>query len=293
MSMRINEDRLAGPLEETTEVNNDSIGSATGATDLKFITPTELVDLPSRGQFYSSAHPLYNQDTIEIKHLTTKEEDILTSVTLLRKGMALDRMLQSIIVDNRIKVEDLLLGDKSALMVAARLHGYGSEYSTVITCARCEERQEYTFELNSLKLHFPEKDFMTKHQITGTDNGTFSFLLPNTQYTIEIRFLTGSDEKKLLENKEHRKKKNFPEATMSDFLRSVIISVNDIRDTSSINEFINTLPALQARYIRKIYEKLLPALDMTHSFNCASCEHEGVMEVPLTTDFFWSDTPIY
>jgi len=293
MSMRINEDRLAGPIEETTKVSNDSIGLATGAMDLKFITPTELVDLPSRGEFYPATHPLHNQKIIEIKHLTTREEDILTSVTLLKKGIALDRMLQSIIVDKTIKVEDLLLGDKSALIVAARLHGYGSAYNTIITCSQCEERQEYTFELDSLKLYFPEKDFITEHQITATNNGTFSFLLPKTQYTIEVRFLTGGDEKKLLENKEHRKKKNFPEATMSDFLRSIIASINDIYDTSSINEFINTLPALQARYIRKMYEKLLPTLDMSHSFNCTSCRYEGVMEVPLTTDFFWADTRIY
>jgi len=293
MSMRINEDRLAGPIEETTEVNNDSIGIATGATDLKFITPTEFVELPSRGQFYPPTHPLHNQDVVEIKHLTTKEEDILTSVTLLRKGIALERMLQNIIVDKRIKVEDLLLGDKSALIVAARLHGYGSEYSTTITCVQCEERQKYTFELDSLKLHFPEEKFTTEHQIVRTDSGTFLFPLPKTQYTIEVRFLTAADEKRLVQNQEHRKKKNFPEASTSDFLRSIIVSVNSVCDEASINEFISTLPALQARYIRKMYEELLPTLDMTHPFNCISCGHEGVMEVPLTTDFFWSDTRVY
>jgi hypothetical protein len=284
MSARSNENRLGTPpTEQDKELKQPNLEEGS----LKFITPTEFVELPSKGQFYSSDHPLFNQEIIEIKHLTTKEEDILTSVALLRKGLALDRMLESIIVDKKIKVDDLLLGDKNALLVAARAHGYGVIYDTTITCPKCDETQDYAFDLSSLKIQFPSDEFMAEHEIQREDTGTFLIPLPRTQYVIEVRFLAGKDEKQIAQAQEHRKKMNFPETPASDFLRLVIVSVNGIRDAAPLNDFINTLPALHGRYIKRIYEKLIPSLDMKHPFDCSTCTHEGAMEVPLNTDFFW------
>ena len=150
MSARSNENRLGVPTtppEETTGLKQPSLEGG----GLKFITPTEFVELPSKGLFYPDDHPLFNQEVIEIKHMTTKEEDILTSVALLKKGLALDRMLESIIVDKRIKTDNLLVGDKNALLVAARAHGYGAAYETAITCPRCDATQDYSFDLSALK----------------------------------------------------------------------------------------------------------------------------------------------
>ena len=257
---------------------------------LNFITPTEFVELPSQGRYYPPNHPLHNQEVIEIKHMTTKEEDILTSQALLKKGLALDRMLESIIVDKRIKVDDLLLGDKNSLIVSARAHGYGSLYETTVECPACNERQKYDFDLSTLKTQGVSDEFLKEREIQITQNNTFLIPIPKTDYVVEVRLLTGYDNKKINQAAEHKRKRNFPESPVSDFLRSLIISVNGVADPNSLNGFINSLPAIYARYIRKTYDKLVPSLDLNHDFKCGHCDHSDVLEVPLSADFFWSNS---
>ena len=89
--------------------------------------PTEIVELPSKGHFYINGHPL-SSGKVEIKYMTAKEEDILTSENLIRQGTVIDKLLESLIVDKSIKVDDLLTGDKNALMVASRILAYGKDY---------------------------------------------------------------------------------------------------------------------------------------------------------------------
>ena len=107
---------------------------------LDFSTPTELVDLPSKGRFYPEGHPLHGQETVEIKFMTAKDEDILTSPSLLKKGIAIDRLIQNVILNKNINVSTLLSGDKSAIMIASRINGFGAEYKTKVVCPSCEEQ---------------------------------------------------------------------------------------------------------------------------------------------------------
>ena len=93
--------------------------------DYKF--PTEMVDLPSKGYFYADGHPL-SSGKVEVKYMTAKEEDILTSQNLIQQGSVIDKLLESLIVDKSIKLDDMLIGDKNAIMVAARILGYGKDY---------------------------------------------------------------------------------------------------------------------------------------------------------------------
>ena len=93
--------------------------------DYKF--PTEMVDLPSKGHFYVDDHPL-SSGKVEVKYMTAKEEDILTSQNLIQQGTVIDVLLQSLIVDKTINIQELLIGDKNAIMVAARILGYGKDY---------------------------------------------------------------------------------------------------------------------------------------------------------------------
>ena len=113
MSSRNNQQRLgntdASDVNSETENNNNQ---------LSFSVPTEFVDLPSKGIYYPEGHALHGVESVEIKHMTAKEEDILASESLIRKGIAIDRMLQSLLIDNNLKVKDLLVGDKNALTVA-------------------------------------------------------------------------------------------------------------------------------------------------------------------------------
>ena len=74
--------------------------------------PTEVIDLPSEGKLYPEGHPCLN-GKIEIKYMTAKEEDILTSQNLIKKGVVIDRLLNSLII-----TEGSLLENLFALFVA-------------------------------------------------------------------------------------------------------------------------------------------------------------------------------
>jgi len=285
-----NEGRFGAPV--VVDMPQDTLTSqaAPPPQTLNFITPTEFVDLPSEGRFYPPGHPLHNQGVIEIKHMTTKEEDILTSQALLRKGIALDRMLESIIVNKNVGVDDLLLGDKNALIISTRAHGYGTLYEATAVCPSCSESQKYEFDLGSLESRSASDEYMEERGVTLTDNNTFLIPLPTTDFVVEARLLTGHDQKNLSRAAEHKRKRNFPESPISDFLRAIISSVNGVSDTNTLNGFINSLPAIQTRYIRKTYDNLVPSLDMNHDFKCSHCGHSDVVEVPLNADFFWPNS---
>ena len=145
--MSRNKNRTGGASQPDTAVP-PALSQGAGDGGFSFVVPTEFVELPSEGRFYPESHPLHNQDVIEIKQMTAKEEDILTSQTLLKQGVALDRLLQSLIVDKRINPASLLSGDRSAIIVAARRSGYGSVYESQMNCPSCGTKQEFSFNLN-------------------------------------------------------------------------------------------------------------------------------------------------
>ena len=112
--------------------------------------PTEVVDLPSKGLLYSKDSPL-SSGNIELKYMTAKEEDILTSRNLIQKGIVLDKLLESVIIQDGVTLDDLLLGDKNAVMIATRILGYGKDYTVSIQDPDSGEKQEETFDLTELK----------------------------------------------------------------------------------------------------------------------------------------------
>ncbi len=252
---------------------------------LSFSVPTEFVDLPSGGRFYPEGHTLHNVESVEIKFMTAKEEDILTSQSLLKKGIAIDRLLQSVIIDKKIKVQDLLIGDKNALLIAARVTGYGGEYNASIRCPSCGSTEEHDFDLESLNsLSGEDPD---EYGATVTENGTFIATLPKTGLNVEVRFLNGSDEKYVAQQTKMNKKNNLSDSPLSTQLRRMIVAVNGSRDGASINNLVNNMPAFDSRYLRGLYSKLSPNVDMNFNFECSTCGHEQTMEVPLTAEFFW------
>tara|TARA_Y100001938_G_C8088210_1_gene433378 strand:+ start:1421 stop:2302 length:882 start_codon:yes stop_codon:yes gene_type:complete len=257
---------------------------------LSFSVPTEFVDLPSKGLYYPEGHPLHSVDTVEIRHMTAKEEDILASQSLIRKGIVLDRMLQSILVDKDIKIKDLLVGDKNALTIAARISGYGSEYTTRVSCPACGAAQEFDFDLDNhttVGAAFNRDELNDSiEEVDFTDSNTFVMTLPKSGHQVELKMLTGEDETRL-QKFQGKKGKNEDSSTLTDTLKSIIISVAGHRDRNSINGFVESMPAMDSRYLRKIYQKLVPNIDLTQEFSCNSCGHTQDLEVPVTTDFFW------
>jgi hypothetical protein len=285
MPVRNNEDRLGNrDLGDTSPI--PQVQQDTSSSPFSFVVPTEFVILPSEGKYYSEDHPLYNVSTIEVKHMTAKEEDILTSKSLLKKGLAIDRVLQNIIVDKRINPNTLLIGDKNAIIVATRIFAYGADYETRATCPACIETIEHSFDLNEVGFHHDE-DYGEFTESISRKGNNFIVLLPKTNVRVEIRLLNGEDEKFLAKAMEMKRKHKMPEATLTDQFRLFIVSVNGHTDKESIGKFAETMPASDSRFLRSAYDKIVPNIDMTQEFVCGNCGYEAAMEVPLNADFFW------
>ena len=191
MGRKRNSERFTAPTPEDTSASPAAI---TPNDIFSFVTPTEFVDLPSKGRFYVGDSPLEGVDSVEIRHMTAKEEDILTSEALLRKGLALDRMLQSLLTDKTLDLDEFLIGDKNALVVAARITGFGSDYVTQVTCPSCAAVNEAAFDLEELNLYHAE---IFPEEVEETETGTFKFTLPTTGVSVEVCLLTSGKEKKL------------------------------------------------------------------------------------------------
>jgi hypothetical protein len=259
---------------------------APAAPTLNWTTPTEMVELPSKGLFYPEGHPLHNQGTVEIRYMTAKEEDILTSKALLKQGVAIDRMLQNLLADKTINVNSLLVGDKNALIVAARITGYGPEYETKVTCPSCSETTEYTFSLEDEKT-VNVNEGMQKNNVTFSETGNLLVELPTSKVMIEFRMLTGADEIKLAKEAERKAKKKLDQSMLTDQFKSYIVSVNGDNSAFSIASFVQAMPARDSRHLRQCYASCVPNIDLRQVFDCSECGYNSDMEVPLTADFFW------
>lgn len=280
MAARNNKDRLGGP-------GGSKSGDDTPTTNLlDFVVPTEFVELPSKGEYYAKNHPLHGQETIEIRYMTAKDEDILTSKTLLKQGVALERVLQNLIVDGNININDLLTGDKNAVIVAARRSAYGAEYTTSVVCPACMTTSEKTFDLS--EVGFVENDSLEDIGIAKTADGTFSVLLPVTKVDVVVKLMTGHDEKKLATLRDKKKKfSKDADISMTDQFKQFIVSVQGVEDKKQISSFVENMPANDSRFLRIAYKKLVPNVDMQRDFECTACGHQQELEVPFTTEFFW------
>jgi hypothetical protein len=243
--LRNNKDRLAAPASpDPVEPSAENKGSL-----FDFVNPTEFVDLPTKGRFYQEGHPLQNKEMVEIRFMTAKEEDILTSRTLLKNGMAIDRLISSILIDKSIDVTTLYVADKNAIMVASRITGFGPEYTTRMTCPSCATNLTHTFDLNECRPYHGDEG------IEIGKSGTFTTELPRTKITAEIKLLNASEEAKLNQLTENKIKKKLPETTLTDQLKAIIVSLNGQTERSTINKFVDIMPARDSRFLRKEYVK--------------------------------------
>jgi hypothetical protein len=292
MTVRNNEERLNTPEVEppvsaaAPQQQQVAQPKQEESNGLQFVTPTEFVELPSRGKYYPDTHPLYNKEVIEIRYMTAKDEDILSSQTLLRKGIAVERLLQNIVLDQSIRVNTLLIGDKNAILLAARCSGYGADYKTQVDCPKCGTTNTHTFDLNELS-----STNMTEGRrelsVTETANGTFITILPKSGVNAEFRLLTGEDEVKLTKTAQRRRKNDLPDTAITEQLKIAIVSVNNETDKRIIEQFVDNMPAFDSRYFRALYADIMPTIDLIQSFVCNECGSDEEVEVPFTADFFW------
>jgi len=282
MTIRDNSTRFVVPPPNVPQESIEETQNAVSpAESLHFVVPTEFVEIPSKGLLYSEGHPLHNQKEIEIKLMTAKEEDILVNKSLLKKGVALDRMLQSLVVDKRIKLDDLLVSDKNALIIASRISAYGADYKTQIDCPGCGWTNTYNFDLEDKKIRYLYDH--DRDDVEVIENGNFLVTLPRTKMKVEFRLLRGRDENRLLQNS----KKNKGDIALTDQFKTFIVSVNDVTDQKLLAQFIDIMPAYDSKYLRLTYGSVVPAVDLKQYFECEECDYSQDVEVPFTVEFFW------
>ena len=300
MTRRNNEARLGMPTQGAKQsapippAFNHTANDDESESRLSYITPTELVDLPSQGKLYPPDSPLFGVNEIEIREMTAREEDILTTQSFIKKGVVFDRLLKSLIVDKSINVGDLLLGDKNALLVAARISGYGAIYDTHTQCPVCGAEEDRGFDLTSCPMKYPvdletTEDEELRDLVTLGPDGRYLIRLPKSEVTVEVVLITGKQETITAQERDMRKKKKLPDRPLTDHLKKVIVSINGVENVSEISKFIEQIPASDSRVFRRVFSKLTPNVEMTQEFVCGECNYEQVLEVPLTAGFFWPD----
>tara|TARA_R100000008_G_C3578215_1_gene166617 strand:- start:373 stop:1182 length:810 start_codon:yes stop_codon:yes gene_type:complete len=253
------------------------------STQMGYSVPTDFVELPSKGKFYPEEHPFYNKEEVEVKFMTTKEEDILMSPSYNKKGIVFDRLIDSILVD-RVKVDSLLLGDKNAILLNARKNAYGSEYEVSLVCKQCYYEQKLVIDLDEVGIKSKALE-----DIEFTEKGTFVIRTPRTKKTVELKLLTAKDEEEIIEKIEQKTKHNLPEAVVTDRLRQIIVSVEGSTDILVISEFVSSLPIFDSKYIQKKYVQATPDVDFVYENTCEECGHINKGGVPINEGFFWPD----
>jgi hypothetical protein len=239
----------------------------------EFKLPTETVELPSKGLLYSEDSEL-SKGVVEIKYMTAKEEDILTNQSYIKNGTVLDKLIKSLIV-SKINYDDLLVGDKNAIMIAARILGYGAEYTF-----------NYLGESHIVDLSQVENKPL-KEELFANRINEFTFTLPKSGNTVTFKLLSHKDEQDITRELEGLKKINrdaSPE--LSTRLKYLITSVEGKRDKKDIREFVdNYLLAQDSRALREYVREIQPDVDLTF-FPDGSNDR---INIPIGISFFWPD----
>ena len=246
--------------------------------EVKF--PTEVVDLPSQGLLYPKDSPL-SSGQIEIKYMTAREEDILTSANLIKKGIVIDKLLEALIIDKSIKLDDMLLGDKNAILIASRILAYGKDYEVEI------DGKEVVVDLTTLK----EKKLDEKIVVNGANE--FDFELPATKRKLTFKLLTQSDEKSM--DKEIQGYKKIGDGIgyeTTTRLKHQILSVDGDAKKASINSFVdNEFLSRDSRDFRAHVNSINPDVEMKSVYTDED-GNEKEFTVPMTVTFLWPDASI-
>jgi hypothetical protein len=238
--------------------------------------PTETVSLPSKGLLYPETSPLAKGE-IEMKYMTAREEDILTNANYIRQGTVIDKLLQSLIV-TPIDYNELLIGDKNAIIIAARVLGYGKDYKFN------NGGKEYTADLSKLE------DKKVDYSLYKRGVNEFLFTLPQSGNVVTFKLLTHGDEQKI--EAEIRGLQKINPNSSSDLttrLKYMVTSVEGKREQKDIRDFVdNYLLAQDSRALRKYYNEITPDIDTIYYPEGDDYTKEGI-DIPVSINFFWPD----
>jgi len=247
--------------------------------------PTETVPLPSRGTVYPKGHPLHMQETVDIKSMTAKEEDILTNRSFIKKKTVITELIRSCLTNPNINPEDMLMGDRNAIMTSLRITGYGADYNVEVDCPSCGERSKQNFDLATLPIK------RLSHDPTTNGVNSFEFTLPLCEKKVEFKYLTGKDEKDIADMQDRLRKQGVSTKanTITNRYNNQILSVDGITDKTKLRKFIPAMPARDSLALRKYMDDNEPGITMRSWMECPECEEQSEVRLPLGASFFWPD----
>lgn len=240
-----------------------------------FEAPHDVIELPSKGLFYP-----HKKGRIKVAYLTAQDENILTSPNLLNSGKVLDVLLERKILDKDIKADDLLPGDRSAILFFLRATGYGEIYPVILKDPKTGEDFNYDVDISQLT----EKDIL----VEPDENGEVPFTLPKSGYQIKFKYLTAAETNRITENEEARMRKTKSNISnmVTSKLEAQITEVDGVRSRAEILQFIQIMSVADSGALRKFMNENEPGLDDNIEVTAPSGSVFRT-EIPITTDFFW------
>lgn len=271
--------RNAKKIEKEENSNNSRPTNNDNPFGLSFVIPTEMVVLPSSGEYYPSTSPLHGVQEVEIRHMTAKEEDIL-STSGMNTDQLFNRLLNSLLCSDEYKAEDFLEDDKMAILLSARVTGYGPKYSTPTTCAHCNSPFIAEFDLTIRETEPPAAG---KYD---PETDSFDYELPVTGIKLKVINFKEQDEENIQNEKKRREKINFDFSYSETFLKTVILSANEITDRKLIDQLISVMPAGDVKSLKSFYRSCQPRMSTRQEVKCTVCNGANEREVPLSWAFF-------
>lgn len=253
--------------------------------DFDFEIPVQSVPLPSGGVIYPVDSSMHGKTEVSIKAMTAREEDILTSRALIKKGTVITELLKSAIVEEGFDPDIMLSGDRNALMITLRVTGYGAGYTCEVDCPACSVRTKQTFDLSTL----PIKELEIEPVALGAN--LFETELPISKKKVRFKFLTGVDEQEMAVMADRKKKQGVTvDSMVTTRLNHQIVSIDGISDKTKIGFFTRAMPARDSLHLRKFIDKSEPGIDMKTWMDCTSCFESSEVRLPLGASFFWPES---
>lgn len=257
-------------------------GAEPHPADEAYSVPVSTVRLPSKGLTYPHESPLYMADHVDIKAVTATEENILASPVLIRNGKVLTTLMRACITNRLVDPDEMLLGDKNAVLIAIRVSAYGAKYPARVTCQECQEEGEYEFDISRLSLKTLEAE-----PAGGPGTNEFPFALPVSKRTAHFKLMDVHTSAQLSKDMDAVRKKTGQEQVVTMRLQAQVTRLQGVEGKAEIAKAIASLPAQDSHALRRYMDDIAPDVDMTQAFECRSCGKSSEVEIPLGTGFFW------
>tara|TARA_R100001509_G_scaffold162657_1_gene134824 strand:- start:570 stop:1358 length:789 start_codon:yes stop_codon:yes gene_type:complete len=243
---------------------------------------THYVDLPTQGNYYPEGHPLHGEKSLEIKMLTTKEEDILSNPSYIENEVVVEKLLESIII-KKIPADQIYDSDKMAILICARIEAYGKDYEILKACTSCGEDYEHVVELDSHVGNFINPEHET------TEKGTVICELPKSKKVVEFRHLLPAEISSIEKTAEKMKKININTTINEEIYKRIILSVDGEENPSSISNFVNNMRILDSKKLFRVYSNSLPKVNLNFTSSCSHCGAEQEGGLPIQANFFYPE----